>query len=180
MKKLTHLYSALMHAHKDRVISMEEDQKYFHHMSPAMIFQEYCTLRIDAGRQSGKSTAAIDFAHDWINDGGDVILIGYKSTYNREFVARLKNLWLYRNSFDLPEWHDVKKRIHEFAGIRSFLGMDSRFRGIRLGRVLVLIDEPMDRLPEIRKIYEKYHQDVSPATSRTNYQLPVFMVLGCQ
>lgn len=180
MKKLTYLYSALMHAHKDRVISMEENQKYFRHMTPVMIFQEYCTLRLDAGRQSGKSTAAIDFVNDWINDGGDVVLIGHKSAYNREFVDRLKNVWLYKNTFDKLDWHDVKKRIHEFGGIRSFLGDNDRFRGLYMGRVLVLIDEPLDRLPDIRKIYEKYHQEISPATSRTNYQLPVFMVLGCQ
>ncbi|UNA02476.1 hypothetical protein [Serratia phage SP1] len=180
MKQLTQLYSALMHAHKDRVISLEEQKTRFEYMSPIQIYQEYCTLRLDGGRQSGKTTASVEFAHDWIEDGGHIILIGHKAQYNREFIDRLIRHAEYRNSFRMPSRHDLQKQIHQFPGIRTFLGDNHRFRGLRIGRPLVLIDEPMDRLPDIRKIYEKYHESVYLSTGWKNYCLPIFMVIGCQ
>ncbi|WDS61659.1 hypothetical protein [Cronobacter phage vB_Cdu_VP8] len=182
MKKLTHLYSALMHAHKDRVLSIEDEieKSKFHYLTPVQMYQEYCTLRLDGGRQSGKTTASVEFAHDWILNGGHLILIGHKMQYNREFIERLHRCCEYRSSFHMPDRSEMNRQIHQFAGIRTFLGDNDRFRGLRIGRPLVLIDEPMDRLPDIRKIYEKYHESVYLSTGWKNYCLPIFMVIGCQ
>lgn len=180
MKFLTPIYSTLMHAfveRSDEIVEMMNRQN----ISRAYQMMEYRTLRLDGGRQSGKSTACAEFASDWIKDGGDVVYIGWNSDSCGNFKSMIKTAS--QRYWQRSEVVDLLR--HKFTGvpsIRNFLsdaGHD-RFRGMSMNKVLVIIDEPLDRMPNISKIYERYEETIRFCTNSTGNELPIFFVIGCQ
>ena len=171
MKYLTAPYLTLMHAfyaHADDVLS---NQKY----EPSRIsnMQEYCTLRLDAGRQTGKTEAASLFAADWIEEGGSVICLAYNSSYAKSTADRIKIKCYHRNIEIGPN------QLFSNA-MRSFLSDSggNAYRGLKLKRVLVIIDEPCSKMPEIYKFYKAYEDHVSLTVRDGKY--PLFFVMGIQ
>ncbi|QYN80568.1 hypothetical protein [Kosakonia phage Kc304] len=177
MKYLTPIYLTLMHAFSNRADNrLEElkDQKLY----PISLMQEYCTLRIDAGRQSGKTEAVAQFTSEWLERGNSVVIISDTSKFAETTKKRIidEHLKQQRHRYSA---HELKRDIITVS-IRNFLsGNCNKFRGISLSRVLFIIDEPI-RLPEMYKFYSTYQKEVSTAVLRTTNELPLFFVIGLQ
>lgn len=172
MKYLTPLYLSLMHAFKDhafkRLDALENSCMY-----PISMMQEYGTLRIDGGRQSGKTEAAALFAAEWLGEGNSVIVMGVNSSIARDTRDRIMRRWA-----ALDNINKVKGVLVDDT-IRSFLGENwNKYRGLPLQRTLVIIEEPM-RIPEMYKFYEAY-EDLNRNLCQVPKSLPLFFVMGIQ
>lgn len=174
MKFLTPIYLTLMHAFADRAEQQLERLSKMN-ISRPYFNMEYRTLRLDAGRQSGKSSALLQFEADWLCSGGHVIHISWNSDSAKLAKEQCKEL-LKRNYMFDPQ-QEIKK-YHTVASIRQFLsdGWTDKFRGTTMEKVLVVVDEPLDRMPAISKLYEKYETSLR-FCSRTP---PLFFIIGCQ
>lgn len=128
--------------------------------------QDYCTLRIDGGRQTGKTEAVSMFAREWLNSGGQVIILSINQSYANTTRARI----------------GINKDVFCWT-IRGFLS-DScadRYRGLSLPKPLIIIDEPCFKMPEIYKFYKAFDDHFSVCNSKSEgSQLPIFFVLGTQ
>lgn len=176
MKKpmLTYSYLDLMHSfrnHADYVLEKYKDNKY---LSSIGLMQEYCTLRIDGGRQTGKTEAVAEFCKDWLSEGNDVIIISPKLASSIDTATKIKRRY------------DEVRRIDKELGrkiipmtIRDYLSSSNKLRGISLNRVLIVIDEPM-RIPEMHKFYSEYSQNVNLCITDVSKKLPLFFVMGIQ
>lgn len=174
MKFLTGPYLALMNAFVDRSKDVLRDKTEFYNRISLM--QEYCTLRLDGGRQSGKTEALGMFARDWIEDGGEIIVL--TDTIGFAEITRSRILSKFDHSIT---GINPKDKIY-MQSIRKFLSSTcrDRFRGHSLSKVLVIIDEPCHRMPEIYKFYKAYEEYISICTATSGLQLPLFFVLGVQ
>lgn len=171
MKYLTAQYLSLMHAFTDHAISRLDNPENSWQYPIAML-QEYGTLRLDGGRQTGKTEAVSQFAADWLSEGNSVVVIANKSEYARDTCDRIKRRWKVLESLDKENgvlMHDT---------VRSFLSGKDKFRGISLKRTLFIIEEPI-RIPEMYKFYEAW-DDLSACYSANKPKLPLFFVLGIQ
>lgn len=177
MKKpmLTYNYLALMHAfrnHADYVLEQYANNKY---LSSIGLMQEYCTLRIDGGRQTGKTESAVEFCKDWLAEGNDVIILSTKLASSIDTVSKIKR-----------RYNDLR-RIDKESGrkiipmtIRDYLSGSDKLRGISLNRVLIVIDEPM-KIPEMYKFYYEYERQVRLCRIVSdNKEFPLFFVMGIQ
>ena len=88
---LTGPYLSLMNAftHHSDVRVEEICNSGFYVPDSPHLFKEYCTLRLDGGRQSGKSTAVTNFAANWLYDGGTVIVLSNTSAYAKISAGRI-------------------------------------------------------------------------------------------
>lgn len=174
MKFLTGPYLALMNAFVDRSKDVLSKQKYEQNRIANM--QEYCTLRLDGGRQSGKTEALSLFARDWIEEGGEIIVLADTIGFAEMSRSRILSKFSHSISGINP-----KDKIY-MQSIRKFLSSScrDRFRGHSLSKVLVIIDEPCYRMPEIYKFYKAYEEYISICTATSGAKLPLFFVLGVQ
>ncbi|BAQ22774.1 hypothetical protein AU156_gp124 [Edwardsiella phage PEi20] len=173
MKYLTAPYLTLMHAfhaHADDVLS---NQKYEQDRIANM--QEYCTLRLDAGRQTGKTEAVALFAADWIDEGGTVICLAYNSSYAKATEDRIRIKCMHK----YVKINPLQIFSHSMRSFLSDSG-DRPYRGTSLSRVLVIIDEPCSKMPEIYKFYKAYEDNVKLATRTSGAKYPLFFVMGIQ
>lgn len=180
MKYLTAPYLTLMHAfhtHADKCL----EQKHINHYRVLDLMREYCTLRLDGGRQSGKTEALVSFASDWVEDGNSIIVMSEKTSYANETIRRI---WKHHsrpgNLYRQDEIH-FKANVLS-TSMRSFLSDGSVVRGRSLSRLLIIIDEPI-RCPEMIKFYEAYLKYCIYATMhnrKTENELPLFFVIGLQ
>lgn len=176
MQYLTYPYLTLMHAFKDRALErLDKNNEYYKFLKPIDLVSEYGTLRLDGGRQTGKSEAAALFAADWLHDGNDVIVISTKATQSRELKERIEHKvkGIQRIDSNLRGFcvHDT---------IKSFLNEEfDKYRGLSLTRLLVIIDEPM-KMPDIKKFYESYFYLVNHCFCQGDKPLPLFFVMGMQ
>lgn len=178
MKKpmLTPIYLTLMHAfrqHADYVLERDSNRG----LDEISMMQEYCTLRLDAGRQTGKSESVAEFCKDWLSEGNSVIVISEKLSQSLEISKRIDIA--YNNVLRIQK--SPAKIIATTK--RKFLS-DSEFRGMSLKRPLIIIDEPM-RIPEMYKYYEAYKDNVKSCTLSSGAKdkikdLPLFFVIGIQ
>lgn len=173
MKYLTPLYLSLMHAFKDhafkRLDALENSCMY-----PISMMQEYGTLRIDGGRQSGKTEAAARFAAEWLAEGNSVIVMGVNSSIARDTRDRIMRRWAALDN------NDKIKGVLIDDTIRSFLGETwNKYRGISLQRTLIIIEEPM-RIPEMYKFYAAYEDLTNRNLCQVPKPLPLFFVMGIQ
>jgi hypothetical protein len=175
MKYLTPVYLTMMYAFKDRALE-RLDGETWDYLSPISKMQEFGTLRIDGGRQTGKTSAAAEFASRWRDEGGDVIVLSTNSSQSLELVDLIKrkcttNRCLNRNhqGFVIGDT------------IRSFLADDgfNKYRGLRINRALIIIEEPM-KVPEMSKFYKAYQDLVERYMCQLNTPLPLFFVIGIQ
>lgn len=169
---LTSNYLSLMNAFKHHSDARVDQLDAIYPKHSTSLLAEYCTLRIDGGRQSGKTSATVQFAADWLLDGGTVIVLSDKSSYARITADR------------------IKKRVKEFAyldnhllisnSIRSYVGNEAHFlRGRSLTRILYIIDEPMN--VDMHKIYEVHQKTVWPAQLDQGIdKQSLFFVIGMQ
>lgn len=173
MKYLTPIYLTLMHAFENRADHMLKlANEYTNGVS---LMQEYCTLRLDGGRQSGKTEAVVEFAYKWLNRGGSVSIISISQSYAKTTENKLIKF--------IKEYDDYDKYRNEIVttSIRDFLSKNCcKYRGMSFGRQLIIIDEPL-RAPEMLKFYEAYYEHVIPSTyNRAPGDLPLFFVIGMQ
>lgn len=172
MKYLTAPYLTLMYAFKDHATSRLDnpDNTWMHQIS---MLQEYGTLRLDGGRQTGKTEAVSRFAAEWLAEGNSVVVIANKSEYSRDTANRIQRRWS-----DLEDI-DKDKGVLIYDTVRSFLSDDhNKFRGISLKRTLFIIEEPI-RIPEMYKFYEAW-ENLRVCYSVNKPGLPLFFVLGIQ
>ncbi|UIS66102.1 hypothetical protein [Escherichia phage PSD2001] len=177
---LTGPYLSLMNAfthHSDaRIEELCKTDCYIPPME--VLLKEYCTLRMDGGRQSGKSTAVTDFAYNWLYNGGTVIVLSNTSAYARVSYNSIKNDFIRFND------EDIRHRLFHDS-LRSFIGNEgSKFRGLALSRVLYIIDEPI-KAPDMDKIYDAHIKVVQhccrASCEETNETTrPLFFVIGMQ
>ncbi|QOI66604.1 hypothetical protein [Erwinia phage FBB1] len=176
MKKpmLTYNYLALMHAfrnHADYVLERDKNR----YLNSIGMMQEYCTLRIDGGRQTGKTEAVTEFCKDWLAEGNDVIILSTKLASSIDTVSKIKRRY--------TEFQQIGKETGRKIipmTIRDYLSGSNKLRGIFLNRVLIVIDEPM-RIPEMYKFYYEYEQSVQMCRMYAeNKELPLFFVMGIQ
>ncbi|AWD90551.1 hypothetical protein KNT87_gp112 [Erwinia phage Cronus] len=170
MKYLTPIYLTLMHAfrsHADAVLA-KEHTKY---LDRICIMQEYCTLRVDAGRQTGKSEAVTQFCKDWMAEGNDVIVISGNVSQSMELSKRIQRA--YKDVFRIGK--DTQRKIIASTK-RTFLSQDdTQFDGIILQRPLIIIDEPI-RIIEMYRYYKSCEDKVKTNSS----EMPLFFVIGMQ
>lgn len=172
MKYLTSQYLSLMHAFTDHAISRLDNPDNSWMYNIAML-QEYGTLRLDGGRQTGKTEAVAQFAADWLSEGNSVIIIANKCEYARETYDRIKRRWKALESIDKDNG------VLMYDTVRSFLsGHPDKFRGISLKRTLFIVEEPI-RIPEMYKFYEAW-DNLKVCYSANKPGLPLFFVLGIQ
>lgn len=173
MKYLTAPYLALMQAFSDHALERLDDPD-LQYLNKISLMQEYGTLRLDGGRQTGKTEAVARFAADWLAEGKSVIVIANTYSYAKETCDRIKR----RHS--ALENIDVQNGVLIADSVRSFL--DSRhdkFRGVSLKRTLIIIEEPI-RVPEMFKFYASW-KDLAPCyVSSSETKLPLFFVMGMQ
>lgn len=176
MKYLTAPYLTLMNAFKAHSEDVLSKQKYEQDRIANM--QEYCTLRLDAGRQTGKTEAVALFASDWLEDGGQVIVLADTQVYARTTAIRIETKYS-----PLRHGDEIKFRNNIFSqSIRSFLSDsgDVRYRGRTLSKILVIIDEPCSKMPEIYKFYKAFEDNIKVNTRTSGAPLPLFFVMGIQ
>lgn len=172
MKYLTAPYLTLMHAFKDRAFERLDSPDYAY-LHPISRLQEYGTLRIDGGRQTGKTEAASQFAAEWLANGDSVVVIANQSSYSRETADRIERRW------ESLENYDKEKGVLINDTVRSFLGgSHNKFRGISLKRTLFIIEEPI-RIPEMYKFYKAW-EDLHINYISFKPPLPLFFVMGIQ
>lgn len=174
MKYLTPVYLTMMHAFADHALKRLDSSKW-NFNSQIICMQEFGTLRIDGGRQTGKSTALADFASSWRDSGNDVIVLSNKSSQSRQLVDLIKRKSTINNDID---------RNHQgfIIGdtIRSFLSDGfNKYRGIRITRALIIIDEPM-KVPDMSKFYQAYQDLIQKYMCKPDTPLPLFFVMGIQ
>lgn len=143
------------------------------------IMQEHCTLRLDAGRLTGKTKACVEFVDDWLSQGNTLVYLAKSNVQCSDFKNKLKN--------------KDSKNIFSMS-IRTFLGDScNHFRGVSIKKsdenddkyssgVLVVIDEPCHST-EMYKYYEAYLKHLYFSTARqsaNNRTFPIFFVLGVQ
>lgn len=175
---LTGSYLSLMNAfthHSDARVE-EICNSGFHVPYSLHLFKEYCTLRIDGGRQSGKSIAVTNFAANWLYDGGTVIVLSNTSAYAKISANNIKK------EFSRYSNDDIRFRLFTDS-VRSFIGnKGSKFRGLSLSRILYIIDEPV-KSPDMDKIYS-VHIDVHYCCNSKccigGITRPQFFVIGMQ
>lgn len=172
MKFLTPLYLALMHAFSDRA------QEIVDKVSPehsSRMMQEYSTLRLDGGRQSGKTAAVVQFAADWLHKGNDVVFIGKTSSASAQFKSMVSKH--FKSGLYLNYDSNVLNRI-VLTSQRVFLsqqGIDV-FRGRSLHRTLFIVDEPIK--VDMTKYYNQYGEGAFYACYRGG--IPMWFVIGMQ
>ncbi|QQG32170.1 hypothetical protein CkP1_0129 [Citrobacter phage CkP1] len=163
-----------MHAFKDRAIE-RLDGKARSFLDSICLMQEFGTLRLDGGRQTGKTEAVAQFAADWLNEGNDVIVISTGAKQSREVTNYIK-----RKSKENMRIDSRSKGFCVHDTIRSFLSEDfNKYRGLSLTRLLIIIDEPM-KIPDIKKFYEAYDYLANHCMCQGNKPLPLFFVIGMQ
>lgn len=172
MKMLTPLYLALMHAFSDRA---QEIVGKFGPENSARIMQEYSTLRLDGGRQSGKTTAVVQFVADWLHKGNDVVFIGKNSNVSIRFksmVAKYFKSGLYVD-YDANIWNRIV-----LTSQRVFLSKQgiNAFRGRSLNKTLFIVDEPIK--VDMTKYYEQYGEGAFYSCYRGG--IPMWFVIGIQ
>lgn len=172
MKYLTSQYLSLMHAFKDHAISrldnLDNQWQY-----PIAMLQEYGTLRLDGGRQTGKTEAVAQFAADWLSEGNSVIVIANKCEYADATCSRIKRRWKSLENID------KEKGVLMHDSVRSFLSDGkAKYRGLSLKRTLFIVEEPI-RIPEMYKFYEAW-DDLKVCYTTSKPGLPLFFVLGIQ
>ncbi|BBC78182.1 hypothetical protein KNT65_gp134 [Escherichia phage EcS1] len=173
MKYLTPIYLTLMHAFNNRADDCLED-KNNKGLHPISLLQEYCTLRIDGGRQSGKTEAVSRFAAEWLADGKSVIVLANKSPYARKTRDRIMRRWMALENIDKVKGVLVDDTIRNFLSDNK-----DRYRGLSLQRTLIIIEEPI-RIPEMYKFYEAWESMRVNYTSQGEVPLPLFFVMGIQ
>ncbi|AIA80028.1 hypothetical protein JS09_061 [Escherichia phage vB_EcoM_JS09] len=141
------------------------------------VLKQYCTLRLDGGRQSGKSTAVTNFAVNWLYDGGTVIVLSNTSAYSKISAGNIEK------EFSRYSSDDIRFRLFTDS-VRSFIGNEgSKFRGLTLSRILYIIDEPI-KAPDMDKIYNIHIKTVQHCC-KSKYCIggiarPQFFVIGMQ
>lgn len=169
---LTSNYLSLMNAfkhHSDiRVDQLSNDYLKY----STSLLAEYCTLRLDGGRQSGKTVATTHFAADWLMDGGTVIVLSDTSSYARVTADHIKKR---AKEFGYTDTHLLISN-----SVRSYVGNEAYFlRGRSLTRILYIIDEPMKI--DMKKIYEVHQKTAWPAMLGHGIDKPaLFYVIGMQ
>lgn len=178
MKYLTPVYLTLMHAFRDAADSRLNDDEYRRIYDPIGLMKEYGTLRIDGGRQTGKTEAVAQFAKDWLLEGGSVIILSTRYTQSNETADVIKRVYKSSRSINKSDDYDLNHNVIPMA-IRSFLSDTSRFRGIRLNRCLFVIEEPM-KVPDMNKFYSAYMENTRWSVMANTDKLPLFFVIGMQ
>lgn len=173
MKYLTAPYLTLMNAFKDHSEDVLSKQPY--PKSRIANMQEHCTLRLDGGRQTGKTEAVSMFARDWIQDGGHVICLADTLSYAKCTADKIGQ------KLGLKARHDLRGKVFT-QSIRSFLSdsMIVTYRGYSLSKILIIIDEPCSRMPEIYKFYKSFEDNLAINTLYGGSKLPLFFVIGIQ
>ena len=164
-----------MYAFMDRALERLDSNKW-NFLNSVSRMQEFGTLRIDGGRQTGKSSAAAEFASRWRDAGNDIIVISTTASRSREMVDLIKRKC--NTNFCIDRDH---KGFIVGDTIRSFLSEDGlyKYRGLSITRVLVIIDEPI-KLPDMMKFYEAYNRLVCEYVCQGQKPLPLFFVIGLQ
>lgn len=170
MKYLTPLYLSMMYAFVDcSREKLKNIPKYG--MSDIGIYQEYRTLNLNGGRQTGKSTAVNQFVNEWISEGNDVVYI--VNNYNS--IKKTKR--------NINAKEDDSGKVL-FTTLRTFLSDSGSypFRGQSMKNCLVVVDEPCTKLPELYKLYKAYEDNIKPCTMHMDKETehPLFFVLGIQ
>lgn len=175
MQYLTYPYLTLMHAFKDHAFECLDSNSPWNFLTPMSRVSEFGTLRLDGGRQTGKSEAAALFAADWLHDGNDVIVISNKSSQSKELKERIE-----RKAKGIQRIDSNCRGFCIHDTIRSFLNEDfDKYRGLSLTRLLVIIDEPM-KMPDVKKFYESYFYLANHCFCQGDKPLPLFFVMGMQ
>lgn len=171
---LTSNYLSLMNAFKHHSDTRVDYLDPVYPKKTINLLKDYCTLRLDGGRQSGKTSAVNQFAADWLLNGGTVIVLSDTSSYAKvtaKSIEKQAKQYGYENS-------------HYFLisnSIRSFVGNEAhQLRGRSLTRILYIIDEPMKASPD--KIYEIHQKWVWPTqlSLQETIRQPLFFILGTQ
>lgn len=175
MKFLTPIYLTLMHAFAERAIERLDSDQYAWY-EPASRMQEFGTLRLDGGRQTGKTSAIAQFAADWVSKGNDVIVMSSSSHRSREICDIIK-----RVSKAQPHLNVERPGFVVYDTVRSFLDEDHfhKYRGLSVTRLLIIIEEPI-RLPAMDKFYEAYQTMMNKFMRQGSKPLPLFFVIGMQ
>lgn len=173
MKYLTAPYLALMQAFSDRALERLDDPD-LQFLNKISLMQEYGTLRLDGGRQTGKTEAVARFAADWLAEGKSVIVIANKYTYADETCKRIKRRHAALENVNIQNGVLIADTVRSFLDSRG-----DKFRGVSLKRTLVIIEEPI-RVPEMYKFYSAW-KDLAPCYLSSNEtKLPLFFVMGMQ
>lgn len=167
-----------MHAFKDAADRRLNDEEYRRTYDPIGLMHEYGTLRIDGGRQTGKTEAIAQFATDWLLEGGSVIILSTRYTQSKETADIIKHTYKSSRSIDKLDDRDLSNNIIPMA-MRCFLSDTDRFRGIRLNRCLFIIEEPM-KVPDMNKFYQSYMENTRWSVINNTSELPLFFVIGMQ
>lgn len=178
MKYLTAPYLTLMNAFKDRSEAVLSDKTGFiSQYSRTNILAEYRTLRIDGGRQSGKTEAAALFAADWIQAGGHVICLADSERYAYDTARRIS-----KKCKELLSPLEASHNNISTQSIRAFLSdsYDNQYRGVSMKDILIVIDEPCRKMPDIYKFYAAFENNLYINTISSGKKLPLFIVLGMQ
>ncbi|CCI88692.1 phage protein [Yersinia phage phiR1-RT] len=178
MKYLTAPYLTLMNAFNIRSEAvLSKETGFISQYSRINILAEYRTLRIDGGRQSGKTEAVALFASDWIQDGGHVICLADSEKYAYDTVFRIRKKC--DGLLNLPK--DYRNNIST-QSIRAFLSdsYDNQYRGVSMKKILIIIDEPCRKMPDIFKFYNAFENKLYINTVSSGKKLPLFIVLGMQ
>ena len=142
------------------------------------LFKEYCTLKLDGGRQSGKTKAVSIFATEWLADGGSIVILSNNTAYANVSATAIRKEYFNNHT------ESIKYRLYTDS-VRSFIGNTAcKFRGLSLSRVLYIIDEPV-KTPDMDKIYDAHIKVVQhccrASCEETNQTTrPLFFVIGMQ
>lgn len=173
-KYLTPLYLAMMHAFADTARAAEESP----YLSLPQVIEEYRTLRLDGGRQTGKTQAIVQFCSEWIADGNSVLVVGRKLSAAKEVKERIER-WYKATSYRSIDGYDpdVIKHNVDITWLRDFMNpLNNRCRGKSFpSQMLVVFDEVID--------FPKYHEaaEVYCKTYRISNHMrndPLFFVIG--
>lgn len=129
---LTETYKHMLYAFKEYANLRSEE--YNGLLSPALIISQYRTMYMGSGLASGKTTALADFAYDWIQNDGKVIILSCPKTWaivgtkrkieekftniERKFLVRSRGdnsviLTTSLRTFLSGEWYDIRGRAPE-------------------------------------------------------------------
>ena len=177
MKHLTPIYLTLMHAFRDAADRRLNNPNYSFY-EPSCLMREYGTLRLDGGRQTGKTAAFCQFATDWLLEDGSVIILSTRYTQSSELMEGILREYNSSHLINKLPANEIAKSIVPMT-IREFLSNDSsyKFRGRKFGRALIIIEEPM-KVPDMMKFYDMYQEAIR--WSMPNDTLPLFFVIGMQ
>ncbi|AHY25091.1 hypothetical protein AVV36_gp129 [Pectobacterium bacteriophage PM2] len=181
MSYLTAPYLTLMNAFKHHSYECLDRNKG-QNIYPTDLIRDFCTLRIDGGRQTGKTEAVSYFASEWIQSGGSVVVLANTASYANKTRDKIVKRHLDQMCPKFTR-HELNRDIIT-CSIRSFLSDScNNFRGRSLNRILFIIDEPIN-CPEINKFYVKWLKDITICHTSKNTNLeefiPLFFVLGMQ